>query len=198
MALTQKEQEEGLVRDLLRLLGEQPEREGLRDTPRRFLAAWRHYCQGYTQEPASVLKSFTDGAEVYSGNEIVLVSNLQINSTCEHHLSPIFGLAHIGYIPHGRILGLSKFQRLVDVFGRRLQVQERLTNQIADGLAHNLSPKAVGVVLECRHMCMESRGVAVRGAVTVTSALRGAFMETDAARAEFLSLVRSASRGMPI
>ena len=189
--------EEDLVRDLLHLVGEDPHREGLQETPRRFLKAWRHYCSGYSQTAASVLKTFEDGAE-RCGNEIVLVSNLRVSSNCEHHCAPIWGLAHIGYIPNGKIVGLSKFQRLVDVFGRRLQVQERLTNQIADALWENLNPLAVGVVLECRHACIEFRGVSVHGTVTVTSALRGGFKTNDSARAEFLSLVRGASRGTQI
>jgi GTP cyclohydrolase I len=187
--------DEEIVRDLLRLVGEDPNREGLRETPKRFLAAWRHYTRGYSQDPAQVLKTFEDGAED-CGDEVVLVSNLRVHTHCEHHLAEVFGVAHIGYIPNGKIVGLSKFQRLVDVFGNRLQVQERMTTQIASALVENLHPIAVGVVLECRHMCMEARGVSIRGAVTVTSALRGAFKENASARAEFLSLVRGASRGV--
>lgn len=182
---------------LLQFIGENPGREGLRDTPGRFLRAWTEYTSGYKQNPKEILKVFTDGAE-FCSDEIVLVSNLQVWSKCEHHLSDVFGLAHIGYIPDKKIIGLSKFQRLVDVYGRRLQVQERLTNQIANAIQEHLAPVAVGVVLECRHLCMESRGISVRGAVTVTSALRGAFKDMPIARSEFMSLVRGASRGVSI
>lgn len=186
-----------LVRNLLLMFGEDPDREGLRETPERFIRAWKHYTSGYGVDPKEVLKVFSDGAE-YCSDEVVLVSNLNVWSKCEHHTSDFFGIAHIGYIPNGKIVGLSKFQRLVDVFARRLQVQERLTNQIADALQTNLDPIAVGVVLECRHLCLESRGVATRGAVTVTSALRGAFKEEPDARSEFMSLVRGASHGVRI
>lgn len=182
---------------LLQYIGEDVNREGLKETPQRFLKAWQHYTKGYKEDPKEILKAFTDGAELCD-DEIILVANLPVWSMCEHHLAPFFGIAHIGYIPNEKIVGLSKFQRLVDVFGRRLQVQERLTNQIANAMVDHLNPEAVGVVLECRHLCMEARGVAARGAVTVTSALRGAFKTEDSARAEFMSLVRGASRGMPI
>ena len=185
------------IRELIEFGGDDAAREGLADTPERFLQAWLHYTQGYRQDPLDVLKSFADGGET-CGDEIVLVSNLLVSSLCEHHLAPFWGIAHVGYIPSKKIVGLSKFQRLIDVYGRRLQVQERLTNQIANALHDHVSAIAVGVVLECRHTCMEARGVAVRGAVTVTSALRGAFKDEPDARAEFMSLVRGASRGVSI
>lgn len=177
---------------MLRGLGEDTDRGGLEETPARATKAWMHWTSGYEKTAAHVLKAFTDGAE-NCGNEVVLVANIPLYSTCEHHLAMIWGLAHVGYLPSGKIVGLSKLNRLVDVFARRLQVQERITNQIADALDEVLQPVGVGVVLECRHACMESRGVAARGAITTTSALRKA-MKTDAMlRAEFLRLVTHSS-----
>ena len=135
---------------LLQFIGEEPSRGGLVETPRRFLRAWEHYTSGYGVDPAEVLKTFEDGAE--QCDELVLVKDIPVYSHCEHHLAPFFGVAHVGYIPAGRIVGLSKLSRLVDVFARRLQVQERLTNQIADALNTALQPAGVAVVLQCRHI----------------------------------------------
>ncbi len=173
---------------LLQYIGEDPKREGLVDTPRRFIKAWGQYTEGYSQEPADLLKCFEDGAEEY--NEMVLVKDIPVYSHCEHHLAPFFGVAHVAYIPHGKVLGLSKFARLVNVYARRLQVQERMTKQIAHALANALHPIGVGVMLECRHLCMESRGVRAQGSSTTTSCLLGAFLDDPAARAEFLRMVR--------
>lgn len=172
---------------LLQFVGENPARGGLVETPARAAKAWEFWTSGYDTNPAEVLKVFEDGAE--NCDEIVLVKNIPVYSHCEHHLAAIFGVAHVGYIPNGKIVGLSKINRVVDLFARRLQVQERLTNQIADTLLNHLDPQAVGVVLECRHLCMESRGVCQQGHSTVTSALRGAFREDATARAEFMALV---------
>lgn len=177
---------------LANIRGEDSTREGLRETPERFRKAWLHWTSGYGQQPARVLKAFKDGSPE-RGGEIVLVSNIPVYSMCEHHLAPFWGLAHVGYLPHKKVLGLSKFARLVDVYARRLQVQERLTHQVADALVTHLTAKAVGVVIECRHMCMESRGVRARGTVTSTSALRGEMFENAPLRAEFMSLVCNAS-----
>lgn len=176
-----------VIRNLLRLIGEDPDREGLRETPARFLKALAEYTRGYRQKPEDILKVFEDGAQ--SVDEMVIVRDIPLYSLCEHHLAPFFGKAHIGYVPDQRILGLSKISRLVEVFSRRLQVQERLTNQIADALATHLSPMGVAVVIECRHMCMESRGVRHSGATTVTSALRGTIKTNADTRKEFLSLI---------
>lgn len=173
---------------LLQYIGEDPKREGLQETPARFLKAWNHWAGGYALSPESVLKTFEDGAENY--DEMVLVKDIPVYSHCEHHLAPFFGVAHVGYIPNGKIVGLSKLSRLVDVFSRRLQVQERLTSQIASALEDNLAPKGVGVILECRHLCMESRGIARSGSSTVTSAMRGVLMTKPEARAEFINLIR--------
>ena len=177
-----------LVKDMLFAIGE-VEREGLAETPERVVKAWKHYFSGYDKDPAELLKTFADGAE--GVDEMVLVKDIPFYTHCEHHIAPFWGLATVGYIPNQSIVGLSKLNRLVDLFGRRLQVQERLTNQIADALDNVLKPRGVGVLVRARHMCIESRGVSQRGTVTVTSALRGAIKEEDSARAEFLNLAQS-------
>jgi len=173
---------------LLQYIGEEPFRGGLIETPKRYIKAWEHFTSGYDQDPAAILKVFEDGAETY--NEMVLVRNIPVYSQCEHHLVPFFGVAHIAYIPDGSIVGLSKLSRLVDIFARRLQVQERLTNQIAEAIEANLNPQGVAVILECRHLCMESRGISQQGMVTTTSAMKGAFIDQHETRAEFLSLIK--------
>lgn len=173
---------------LLQYIGEDPARGGLKETPERFLKAWREWGAGYRSDPADVLKTFEDGAEKY--DELILVRDIPIYSHCEHHLAPFFGKAHIAYIPNGKIVGLSKLARLADGFARRLQVQERLTSQIAHALQDALTPTGVGVVLECRHLCMESRGVRAPGTSTTTSCLLGAMKDEGPARAEFMRLVR--------
>ena len=176
------------VKDMLGFIGEDPSREGLLETPSRVVKAWDTWFGGYGKDPQSVLKVFKDGAE--GADELVLETNIPVYSHCEHHLAPIFGVAHVGYIPSGNIVGLSKLVRLVDIFARRLQVQERLTNQIADAIVEGLKPGGVGVVLQCRHLCMESRGVKASGVVTTTSALRGFLHEQHEARAEFIDLIK--------
>jgi GTP cyclohydrolase IA len=175
-------------RRFLLSLGEDPDRPGLRDTPGRMMRAWQHWTEGYEQDPAEVLKAFEDGAEEYS--ELIVVKGIPVYSHCEHHLAPFFGSATIGYVPHGKIVGLSKLTRLVDCFSKRLQVQERMTIQIANALMTHLQPKAVGVVLRCRHLCMESRGIRSPGEETVTSALLGELQPNLAMRTEFLALAR--------
>jgi GTP cyclohydrolase I len=176
-----------IVRKLLAFIGEDPDREGLLETPARFLKAWEEYTRGYRERPEDILKSFEDGAQ--SVDEMVIVRDIPVYSLCEHHLAPFFGRAYVGYVPDQRILGLSKISRLVEIFARRLQVQERLTNQIADALDTHLQPLGVAVVIECRHMCMESRGVRHTGTATVTSALRGSIKTNADTRREFLSLI---------
>jgi GTP cyclohydrolase I len=176
-----------MVRQLLRLIGEDPDREGLQETPLRFLKAMAEYTKGYREKPENVLKVFEDGGE--GVDEMVIVRDIPVYSLCEHHLAPFFGKAYVGYVPDKKILGLSKISRLVEVFSRRLQVQERLTNQIADALAKHLQPLGVAVVIECRHLCMESRGVKHAGSSTVTSALRGSIKKNADTRKEFLSLI---------
>ena len=173
---------------LLQYIGEDPFRGGLLETPGRFIKAWDQYTSGYGQNPRDILKVFKDGAEAY--DEMVLVKGIPVYSHCEHHLAPFFGVAHIAYIPDGRIVGLSKLSRLVDCYARRLQVQERMTNQIADAIEDHLQPQGVAVVIECRHLCMESRGIQRQGTCTITSAMRGAFREKPEARSEFLGLIK--------
>jgi len=175
-------------RRLLAHLGEDPSRPGLQETPSRIEKAWKHWTSGYAQDPAELLKAFEDGAEEY--NELIVVKGIPVYSHCEHHLAPFFGRATIGYVPNGKIVGLSKLTRLVDCFAKRLQVQERLTSQIAEALMMHLEPKAVGVVIRCRHMCMESRGIRTPGEETITSAMLGELQPNLALRTEFLALAR--------
>ena len=175
-------------RRFLKSLGEDPNRPGLLETPARVEKAWKHWTSGYTQNPADLLKTFEDGAEQY--NEMIVVRNIPVYSHCEHHLAPFFGKATIGYMPDGKIVGLSKLTRLVECFSKRLQVKERLTIQVANALMESLKPKAVGVVIRCRHLCMESRGIRTPGEETVTSAMLGELQPNLAMRTEFLALAR--------
>lgn len=177
--------EDHIVR-LLQYIGEDPSRGGLLETPHRVAKAWKFWSQGYEQDPASVLKVFTDGAE--GVDEMVVVRDIPFYSHCEHHLAPFFGTATIAYVPNGKVVGLSKLSRLLQVFARRLQVQERLTCQVADALMEHLQPKGAAVVIKARHLCMESRGVCQQGHHTVTSALRGVFKDEGDTRSEFLRL----------
>lgn len=175
-------------RRLLKHLGEDPSRQGLLDTPQRVEKAWAHWTSGYASNPADILKVFEDGAEQV--NELILVRGIPVYSHCEHHLAPFFGTATIGYTPNGKIVGLSKLTRLVDCFAKRLQVQERLTIQVAEALMEHVQPLSVGVVVRCRHMCMESRGIQTPGEETVTSALLGEMRTNLGLRSEFLALAR--------
>jgi GTP cyclohydrolase I len=175
-------------RRLLSHLGENPDRQGLRDTPQRVDKAWKHWTSGYSQDPADILKVFEDGAEKY--NELIVVRGIPVYSHCEHHLAPFFGWATVGYTPNGKIVGLSKLTRLVDCFAKRLQVQERLTMQIAESFMKHVEPLSVGVVIRCRHMCMESRGIRTPGQETVTSALLGEMRTNLGLRTEFLAMAR--------
>ncbi len=179
-------------RRLLASLGENPDRAGLLETPSRVAKAWRHWTSGYQQDPAEILKIFEDGAERY--NELIVVRGIPVYSHCEHHLAPFFGTATVGYVPEGRIVGLSKLTRLVDCFAKRLQVQERLTSEIAETLMQHLQPKAVGVMIRCRHMCMESRGIRTPGEETVTSSMLGELLTNLGMRTELLSLARENPR----
>lgn len=174
-----------LLVDLERVPQGEQLREGLQETPERVAKAWEFWTRGYGMNPAEILKTFEDGAQAY--DEMVLVKDIPLYSKCEHHLADIFGTACVAYIPDGRVVGLSKLSRLVDCFARRLQVQERMTAQIADAINTHLKPKGVGVLIRARHMCMESRGICQQGHHTVTSALRGAMKDQPAARAEFLA-----------
>ena len=172
---------------IIDLLGEDKDREGLKKTPLRAAKAMKFLTQGYKIEPNQILQNALF-AEDY--NEMVIVKDIEIYSLCEHHLLPFFGKAHIAYIPDGKIVGLSKIPRVVDVFSRRLQVQERLTEQVLDCINETLEPIGVGVVIEASHMCMMMRGVQKQNSTTTTSGFRGSFKETDT-RNEFLKLVSS-------
>lgn len=175
------------VAQLLEFIGEDPARSGLKETPERVAKAWLEWTSGYKRDPKDVLKLFEDGAENY--DEMILEESISFYSHCEHHLAPFFGDVTIGYIPSGRIIGLSKLSRLVDIFALRLQVQERLTTQICDSLMDSeLKPKGVGVVIRARHLCKESRGIRRPGGRTVTNAVRGVILDKPEARAEFLNL----------
>jgi len=172
-------------------LGEDPSREGLLKTPERVAKAMQFLTQGYDQNPQEILKSAMF-AEKY--NEMVIVKDIEVYSLCEHHMLPFFGKCHIAYIPNGHIVGLSKFPRMVDAFSRRLQVQERLTDQIRDCLDETLNPQGVAVCIEAQHLCMQMRGVQKQNSITTTSAFSGAFMEEDITRQEFMSLVKGLTR----
>ena len=175
-----------VITRLLQLIGEDANREGLLETPARVVKAWKHWCSGYGKDAGKLLKVFEDGAEKY--DQMVIVKDIPIYSHCEHHLAAIIGTASIAYIPNGKIVGLSKLSRLADMFARRLQVQERLTDQIADAQVEHLQPIGVGVIIKARHLCMESRGVCQQGHHTVTTALRGAIKNEAQTRSEFLRL----------
>ena len=177
---------EAAVRQLLIAIGENPDRDGLRDTPARVARAYAEMFGGLRQTPDEVLTTTFDAGH----NEMVIVRNIELYSTCEHHLVPFHGVSHIGYIPNenGRITGLSKLARLVDVFAKRPQVQERLTTQVADSLVRILEPRGAIVVMECEHMCMSMRGVRKPGSRTITSAVRGSLRDS-ASRAEAMSLI---------
>lgn len=179
---------EALIRQWLEHLGEDPNRPGLQETPHRVMKAWRQWTAGYQESPREILKCFVDGAE--NVDELVTVRGIPFYSHCEHHLAPFFGTATIGYIPDRKIVGLSKLSRVLDVFARRLQVQERLTNQVADCLMNELQPLGCGVLVKARHLCMESRGITKQGHETITSALRGVLLQDPAARAEFFAVAR--------
>jgi GTP cyclohydrolase I len=184
----QKEERfEGLVREMLVLLGENPKREGLGRTPARVARSLRYLTQGYQMDAREIL-NHAIFKEPY--DEMVIVKDIEIFSLCEHHLLPFYGKAHIAYIPNGKIIGLSKIPRLVEVFSKRLQVQERLTTQIAECLMNALNPKGVAVVIEALHLCMSMRGVRKADAYTITSSMLGAFRKDARSRSEFLSLIR--------
>jgi len=175
----------GHYREILGLTEENPDRQGLRDTPMRAAKAMQFLTKGYSEDPVQLLRDALFD-EDYS--QMVLVKDIELYSLCEHHLLPFFGKAHIAYIPSGRIVGLSKIPRIVDAFARRLQVQERLTNQIKDCLQETLRPEGVAVVIEAQHMCMQMRGVQKQNSVTTTSAFHGQFLKEET-RQEFINLI---------
>ena len=191
MSNTQADKEfEELIRHELELIGEDPEREGLLNTPSRVAKAMKFLTEGYSSSAEEVVG---DGIFKEEHDNMIMVRDIELYSLCEHHMLPFFGKAHVAYIPNGKIVGLSKIPRIVDVFARRLQVQERLTEQIAEGLCRVLNPSGVGVVIEAYHLCMMMRGVQKQNSKTITSVLRGAFREDPKTRDEFLRLAHSSS-----
>lgn len=180
--------EQDAIRSLLRFIGENPDREGLTETPFRVLKSYLEFFQGYRLDPKQVLaKTFVEG----KCDEMVVVTGIPFTSFCEHHWLPFQGVTHVGYLPDKSVVGLSKIPRLVDVFAKRLQIQERMTAQIAEAMMQFLNPKGVGVVVEAEHLCLSCRGAKKEGVVMVTSALRGAFKDDPVAKQEFLGFCRS-------
>ncbi len=179
---------EKAIKEILTIVGEDPNREGLLKTPERVYKAFKFLTSGYEKDPKEIL-----GEALFSStnDEMVLVRDIEFYSLCEHHLLPIIGRAHVAYIPNGKVVGLSKIPRMVEVFARRLQIQEQMTEQIADALMETVKPKGVAVVLHARHMCMEMRGVQKICSTTVSSALRGVFKENIKTREEFFSLINA-------
>jgi GTP cyclohydrolase I len=184
---------EELFREILVRLGEDPQREGLLRTPDRMHKAYQFLTRGYQEDPEKLLKGalFT-----VSYDEMVIVKDVEMFSLCEHHMLPFFGKVHVAYIPKGKVIGLSKIPRLIEVFSRRLQIQERLTTQIADTIQRVIEPQGVGVVIEARHLCMMMRGVEKQHSSAVTSSMLGCFREEEETRTEFLSLIRSRGNGV--
>lgn len=183
-----KKKFEKAVETILECVGEDIKREGLVKTPSRVYESYKFLTQGYSQNPKEVLN---DALFDSSNNEMVLIKNIEFYSLCEHHLLPIIGRAHIAYIPNQKVVGLSKIPRMVNIYARRLQIQEQLTEQIADALQEVIKPQGVGVVLQARHMCVEMRGVEKINSTTTTSALRGIFIKNPNTRREFFSLINS-------
>ncbi|MFT7859767.1 MAG: GTP cyclohydrolase I FolE [Sulfurimonas sp.] len=188
MSDQKNEQFENAVKIIMEHVGEDPSREGLADTPKRVRKAFEFMYGGYNEDPQEILSKalFTS-----SNDEMVLVKDIEFYSNCEHHLLPIIGHVHVAYIPNGKVVGLSKIPRVVNVFARRMQIQEQLTEQIADAIMDAIEPKGVAVVVQARHMCMEMRGVEKINSTTTSSALRGLFKSDNKTRAEFFSLINS-------
>ena len=184
---------EELVREMLVRLGEDPDREGLVRTPARVEKAMQFLVKGYQEDPEALLRKalFT-----VSYDEMVIVKDIEMFSLCEHHLLPFFGKVHVAYIPNGKVIGLSKIPRLIEVFSRRLQIQERLTTQIAEAIQNTIEPQGVGVVIEARHLCMMMRGVEKQHSAAVTSSMLGCFRQEEETRTEFLSLIRQRANGV--
>jgi len=184
---------EDLVREVLVRLGEDPEREGLVRTPERVQKAFQFLTKGYSEDPEVMLKKalFT-----VTYDEMVIVKDVEMFSQCEHHMLPFFGKVHVAYIPNGKVIGLSKIPRLIEIFSRRLQIQERLTTQIAETIQKVIQPQGVGVVIEARHLCMMMRGVEKQHSAAVTSSMLGCFREEQETRQEFLSLIRQRPNGV--
>ena len=191
-----RQEAEAAVRTLIQWAGDDPKREGLRDTPARVARAYEEFFAGYGQDPAEILKRTFSEVEGY--DEMIVMSDIRFESHCEHHMVPIIGKAHVGYLPDKRVVGISKLARLVEVYARRLQVQEKMTVQIADTLQEILQPRGVAVVIEAAHQCMTTRGVHKPGVGLITSRMVGAFREDPSTRREFLAVIgRSAGATLP-
>jgi len=186
-------QAEEAVRTLIRWAGDDPKREGLVDTPGRVVRAYEEFFSGYAMDPREVLARTFSEVEGY--DEMIVMNDIRFESHCEHHMVPIIGKAHVGYLPNRRVVGISKLARLVDIYARRLQVQEKMTVQIADALQEVLKPKGVAVVIEAAHQCMTTRGVHKPGVALVTSRMVGAFRDDPSTRREFLAVIGMSSRG---
>jgi GTP cyclohydrolase IA len=184
-----REEAEAAVRVLLRWAGDDPEREGLRDTPSRVVRAYEDWFSGYSDDPVAFLQRTFEEVEGY--DEMVVLRDIRFESHCEHHLAPIIGRAHVGYLPVRKVVGISKLARVVDAYARRLQVQEKMSAQIAHCIQHVLEPKGVAVVIEASHQCMTTRGVHKTGVTMVTSMMLGAFREDSRTRREFLAMIRN-------
>ena len=187
MSKPTRDQAEKAVKTLIEWAGDNPEREGLVETPKRVVKAYEQFFEGYDQDPEEILTKTFEEVEGY--DEMVIVKDIRLESHCEHHIVPILGKAHIGYIPNNRVVGISKLARIVDVFGKRLQTQETMTSQIANVIQKVLDPKGVAVVIDASHQCMTTRGVHKPESSTVTSAMKGIFKENAVTRNEFLSFV---------
>ena len=185
---------EAAVRTLLRWAGDDPDREGLRDTPARVVSAYDDWFSGYADDPVSFLQRTFEEVEGY--DEMVVLRDIRFESHCEHHLAPIIGRAHVGYLPVKKVVGISKLARVVDAYARRLQVQEKMNAQIANCIQHILEPKGVAVVIEAAHQCMTTRGVHKPGVTMVTSTMLGAFREDSRTRREFLAMIRNPVAGV--
>jgi GTP cyclohydrolase IA len=179
---------EELVREMIVRLGEDPGREGLVRTPERVHRAYQHLVKGYKEDPEAMLKKALFSVDY---DEMVIVKDVEMFSLCEHHMLPFFGKVHVAYIPKGKVIGLSKIPRLIEIFSRRLQIQERLTTQIAETIQNAIQPQGVGVVIEARHLCMMMRGVEKQHSAAVTSSMLGCFRDEQETRSEFLSLIRN-------
>ena len=187
MSKTTRDQAEKAVKTLIEWAGDNPDREGLVETPKRVVKAYEQFFEGYNQDPEEILTKTFEEVEGY--DEMVIVKDIRLESHCEHHIVPILGKAHIGYIPNNRVVGISKLARIVDVFGKRLQTQETMTSQIANVIQKVLDPKGVAVVIDASHQCMTTRGVHKPESSTVTSSMKGVFKENAVTRNEFLSFV---------
>lgn len=185
-----QEKVEGLIRELLIEIGENPEREGLVDTPQRAAKSWEFLTKGYRDNLDTIINNAIFES---ASNNMVIVREIEVYSMCEHHMLPFFGKCHIGYVSDDKIIGVSKLARIVDHFARRLQIQENLTEQIAQAVEDTIHPEGVGVVMECRHMCMMMRGVEKQNSVMTTSSVLGSFRKSKATRAEFLNLIHTTS-----